>query len=464
MKSYNFCIIGSGIAGMSASLRLADHGSVCIITKGPLISGSTPLAQGGISAVTDVKNDSFESHFQDTLNAGRNTNNKKSVKILVESGPEIIKDLQNWGVKFAPNQHLEGGHSFPRIWNAKDRTGNNIAQTLAKNVLKNKNITIEENSAAFHCNPSENIISSQNFSTNTTFQIQYNFLIIATGGYSSLYAASTSPPGNTGDAIAMAMNAGIETKELSKIQFHPTVLKKKRFPRLLLTEAIRGAGGKIVNENNQEIIDPLLPRDIVSKAVWESEKNGENIFLDGRHIEKFHSQFPFITNILLTEFQIDPLKELIPITFGAHYCMGGIETDIFGKTNINNIYAIGECANNGVHGNNRLASNSLLEGLVFAKQAVQNICSTKNRINNSLQNKPKNTSPIFISSDKPKEEQFFITIQNTLYLYISIERTKKNIMKAENIFNTMSPFSTREQNALTIAKAIVADCKKEITE
>lgn len=471
-----FLIIGSGIAGMSTALHLSKLGKVILCTKSKLISGSTPLAQGGIAGVINTK-DSFEKHIQDTMNAGGNTNNKHAVELLVYQAPEEIQFLENLGVHFEKDQHLEGGHSFPRVSNSKDISGKIIAEALALNVRANKNISIIENADVCEINPQNTSIS---YIKN---KIKYNkvshYIIIATGGYSSLYQNSTSPNENMGDGISLCINAGIATKDLHKVQFHPTVLNKKRKnkPQLLLTEAIRGFGATIVDKNGKEIIDALQPRDIVSKAIYDEEKKQKSkncVFLDARNIKNFSTKFPFISNILETEFSLHAEKNVLPITFGAHYCMGGIETNIWGKTSSHNIYAVGECANTGVHGNNRLASNSLLEGLVFARQIAKNISKkiknkNVNYSENTIYKENKNCTVHYKSEEKYAQynSEFLETIKNSLSLYISIEtNTKKkieNINTAIKIFNEIKNsiefqnLSEKNKNILILSQKLAND-------
>ncbi len=499
-QSSSFLIIGSGIAGMSTAIHLSHLGRVILLTKTQLISGSTPLAQGGIAGVLHQE-DSFEKHIQDTMNAGGNTNTLHAVTLLVHNAPEEIQFLENIGVQFEKTQHLEGGHSFPRVSNIKDISGKVIATTLAEKVRSHPNITLIENADVFSFNAIKKQITYTNTLSFSPHTLSADFIIFATGGYSSLYQNSTSPQENMGDGISLCINAGIETKDLHSVQFHPTVLNKKRKnkPQLLLTEAIRGFGAKIVDKNGQEIIDALLPRDIVSKAIYDeelrnitsSEKNP--VFLDARNITNFAEHFPFIAEVLLHEFHINPQTQLIPITFGAHYCMGGITTNIWGETNIPTIYAVGECANTGVHGNNRLASNSLLEGLVFARQIAKNIREKMKNINPSesvlsIENKNYTLSPKEEKKEeeeivkvKEKEErrieqyteyntEFLETIKNTLSQYLSIEGNKKikikNIQTAENIFKNLernkSILSHTNKNILILVQKLAKDAKNNV--
>ena len=485
-----FIIIGSGIAGMSTALHLSKLGNVTLYTKSKLISGSTPLAQGGIAGVIDAK-DSFENHIQDTMKAGGYANNTQAVELLVHRAPEEIKFLHKIGVQFEKDQHLEGGHSFPRVSNIKDISGKIIAEVLAQNVHANTNITIQEHATVYEIDPNDmSIVYEQNQKKYKHFS---DFIIVATGGYSSLFQNSTSPQENMGDGISLCINAGIKTKDLDKVQFHPTVLQKKRKnkPQLLLTEAIRGFGAKIINKEGNEIIDALQPRDIVSKAIYNEElrnitNNKKNpVFLDARNIINFSTQFPFLANVLATEFSLNPEKELLPISFGAHYCMGGIETNIWGETSSKNIYAVGECANTGVHGNNRLASNSLLEGLVFARQIaidiqtkIENLKKKRKKIKyqkkleqlEQLEERKEREEIEKLEENNIYNQEFLKTIKKTLSQYLSIEENKEqkkeNIKTAQKIFNTIEThkifLSETNKNILVLVQELVKDAQTHV--
>ena len=471
-------VLGSGIAGMSTALHLSKLGKVTILTQSTLLSGSTPLAQGGIAGVIDEK-DSFESHIQDTMKAGGYANNREAVEILVKNAPQEIKFLEDLGVEFENKQHLEGGHSFPRVSNIKDISGKIIAEVLASNVLKNKNITVIENADVCEIHAKNKNISYIQNDSNQIHTIAAEYIVIATGGYSALYQNSTAPHKNLGDGISLCIKAGIVTKDLEKVQFHPTVLNKKRknnLPPLLLTEAIRGFGATIINNKEEIIIDALKPRDIVSKAIYDEEKKQNNkncVFLDTRNINNFNIKFPFISKILHEEFHLNPQNDLLPITFGAHYCMGGIKTDIWGQTSEENIYAVGECANTGVHGNNRLASNSLLEGLVFARQIAKHIKKKINKNTSKSEQKTTiTTAPLSNNLDTHiKHSQynldFLEKIKTTLSLYISIETNPQkkieNINTAIKIFNEIKNsteyqyLSEKNKNILTLSQKLAND-------
>lgn len=371
-KRFDFCIIGSGTAGLSLSLRLSQKGSVALITKGNILSGSSPLAQGGIASAPAIKEE-IEGHFSDTMEAGGNENNPNTVRLLVENAPHIINDLKEWGVEFSPSLHREGGHSKARIYHADDQTGSAISQALIKLVQKNENIIIFEKKKVFRLISHEHqILGAWYVDANKKGEIYSKPIfakktILATGGACGIFDPCTVPEDMRGEGIVMAMDIGAKTMDLDRVQFHPTVLDTSRRPRFLLSEALRGAGAILLNSRKEHFVNELLPRDIISEHIIEQQKEGK-VFLDARPIQDFEKKFPHIFTVLTKEWKKDPRIELLPISPAAHFFGGGIQTDIYGRTNIKNLSAVGEVAWTGVHGRNRLASNSLLECLVFAKQ------------------------------------------------------------------------------------------------
>ena len=481
-----FCIVGSGIAGMSLAIRLSELGEVVLVSKSSLISGSTPLAQGGIAGVFKDESDprksgdSFQKHFEDTMNAGRNMNTPEAVRILVESAPKVLQDLQDWGIQFHEDKHLEGGHSHHRIFHTGDTTGKTIAEGLARKVraleISGKIKVLEDtllldfsnnniNNVETNCNLSLQA-SFYNIKTQKILAIQSQKIFLATGGYASVFENSTTTVGGIGDGISIFLQAGGKVKNLSFIQFHPTVLSLPRTPKLLLSEALRGAGAKIVNRKEEEIVAPLLPRDVVAQEIFDEEQQGERIFLDCRTVENFPEKFSSIYDSLMREFFLDPTTDLLPITPAAHYCMGGIETDIYGKTNLPNVFALGECAHTGVHGKNRLASNSLLEGLVFANQIFEYMKNSENlegrKPGRSLRPaRFKNDTihhPNYIPSS-PESEISGKKIQKICTKFLGISRTREGIEEGKKQLAEISEkfLGTRERNMKILVKAIFDD-------
>jgi L-aspartate oxidase len=381
-------VIGAGIAGLRAAIEAAEqprYGGVTIVCKGTLEESNTYKAQGGIASVLD-KSDTFESHISDTLNTGCGICDEAVVELVVHQGPELIEQLLDWGAKFdLTDKHiattLEGGHSHPRVAHAHgDETGRIIAEALINKVRQNSNIRVLENFYAIDLltNDDDNTcVGIIGLDKKRGQQIIWAAnTILATGGAGQLYRETTNPDVATGDGIAMAYRAGAVLRDLEFVQFHPTTLYIAGATRALITETLRGEGAVLVDNRGHRFMKDyheaaeLAPRDIVSRAIVEQMRKTESthVHLDVRHFDReyFAKRFPWI-NELLESFDIDISRDLIPVRPSAHYMIGGVKTDISGKASIENLYACGEIASTGLHGANRLGSNSLLEGLVFGK-------------------------------------------------------------------------------------------------
>jgi len=390
-------VIGAGIAGLRAAIEAAKHRNVIIICKDTLENSNTWKAQGGIASVLD-KADTFESHIADTLNTGCGICDEAIVDLVVRQGPELIEQLLRWGAKFdLIDGHiattLEGGHSHPRVAHAHgDETGRIIAEILIKKVRQNSNIKILENFYTIDLltnddNECVGIIGHDNQNPRKVDQIIWAAnTILATGGAGQLYRETTNPEVATGDGIAIAYRAGAVLRDLEFVQFHPTTLYIAGATRALITETLRGEGAILLdNKGRRFMMDyheaaELAPRDIVSRAILEQMRKTESthVYLDIRHFDKAHfaKRFPRISE-LCESFDIDVSRDLIPVRPSAHYMIGGLKTDSSAKTSIENLYACGEIASTGLHGANRLGSNSLLEGLVFGKTAGQSVSQHK---------------------------------------------------------------------------------------
>jgi len=388
-------VIGAGIAGLRAAIEAAKGCNVIIVCKGTIQDSNTWQAQGGIASVLD-KADCFESHIADTLNTGCGINDREIVELVVKLGPQLIEQLLRWGVDFdLVDGHiattLEGGHSHPRIAHAHgDETGRVIAETLIKKVRENPKIKVIEDFFAV------DLLTDQDNSC--TGIIGYDKqkrlgiiwaanTILATGGAGQLYRETTNLEVATGDGIAIAYRAGTVLQDLEFMQFHPTTLYVAGASRALITETLRGEGAVLLDSSGRRFMEKyhqnaeLAPRDIVSRAILAQmlETNSTHVYLDVRHFDKAHfaKRFPQIFE-LCESFNIDVRKDLIPVRPSAHYMIGGVKTDAKAATSIKNLYACGEVASTGLHGANRLGSNSLLEGLVFGKIVGQAISqSTK---------------------------------------------------------------------------------------
>jgi L-aspartate oxidase len=389
-------VVGAGIAGLRAAIEAASRCNVIIVCKDSLQSSNTWMAQGGIASVLDRK-DTFESHVADTLQTGCGMNDKKVVELVIRQGPELIEELFRWGADFdLADGHiaatLEGGHSHPRIAHAHgDETGRIIAQTLIKKVRENPNIKVVESFYTIDLitNDDNVCVGIIGHDKQRGHQIIWaENTILATGGAGRLYRETTNPEVATGDGIAMAYRAGTILQDLEFIQFHPTTLYIAGASRALITETLRGEGAVLLDSKGKRFMKQyheaaeLAPRDIVSRAILAQmmKTNSTHVYLDVRHFDKAHfaRRFPLISE-LCESFDIDVSHDLIPVRPSAHYMIGGVRTDTSARTTIKNLYACGEVASTGLHGANRLGSNSLLEGLVFGRTAGRLVSQRKKR-------------------------------------------------------------------------------------
>ncbi|MDR0331306.1 MAG: L-aspartate oxidase [Chitinispirillales bacterium] len=401
-RSFDFLVIGSGIAGVSFAIGAARHGSVAMITKKQDSDSNTNYAQGGIACVLGG-GDSFEGHITDTLVAGAGLGDAEAVRILVEEGPPRIRELLDYGARFSIGDaeaanpyslHLgrEGGHSANRIVHAKDLTGRELEMTLLKKLRGLPNVSILENHCAVELITGHHIRGVPNEyecfgayvldSVNRKiFSVGAKVTCLASGGAGRVYLHSTNPSIATGDGVAMAYRAGARIANMEFIQFHPTTLFHEKANSFLISEALRGYGAVLRDADGREFMHlyhpqgSLAPRDIVARAIDNEMKISglQCVYLDVRQKDAGATieHFPNIYNQCLT-YGIDITKDLIPVVPAAHYMCGGVAVDYHGNTDITNLYACGETACTGVHGANRLASNSLLEALVFSRRAVEN--------------------------------------------------------------------------------------------
>ncbi len=394
----DFLVLGSGIAGLSFAIKASGLGTVALVTKKDVSESNTNYAQGGVAAVSDPL-DRFEYHINDTLVCGAGLSKPDVVRIVVEEGPERIKELIEWGVEFCRSKEdglaydlgQEGGHSMRRVLHAKDLTGREIERVLNEKASGIENIKIYENFIAVDLITSSSLTGKQGKEADTCLgayilDIQgnqvhtflANYTIIATGGAGKVYLVTSNPDIATGDGIAMAYRAGAQIANMEFIQFHPTCLYHPEAKAFLISEALRGEGGILKLKNGKTFMEKyhsqgcLAPRDVVAKAVdTEIKKSGdEYILLDISHLDRkfIINRFPNIYERCL-DFGIDITCEPVPVVPAAHYICGGILVDALGKTGIARLYALGEAACTGLHGANRLASNSLLEALVFAHRS-----------------------------------------------------------------------------------------------
>ncbi len=387
MKEYphfDVLVIGSGAAGLYAALCLPSSYSVGLITKDKLKTGASKWAQGGIAAAIN-SDDSPLLHLEDTLKAGAGLCDRAAVEFLVEHGASSIESLVNMGVAFDRHNSklamtLEAAHSRPRVLHAADTTGKAIVTTLTEQVLQKPNITVISQALALNLWLNQETGHCQGISLlhqQTISWISSSAVVLATGGGGQVFSQTTNPPVSTGDGVAMAWRSSAIVRDLEFVQFHPTALTKSGAPRFLISEAVRGEGAHLVDREGKRFAfayhpdGELAPRDIVSRAIFTHlQKTGAtNVYLDLRPIpaEKIRYRFPNIIRVC-QQYGVDLFNEPIPVAPAAHYWMGGIEVDRMNRTSIPGLYAVGETASTGVHGANRLASNSLLECVVYAAQ------------------------------------------------------------------------------------------------
>ncbi|MBE9500936.1 MAG: L-aspartate oxidase [Dehalococcoidia bacterium] len=387
MNEYNYIIVGSGIAGLYTSLLAREHGTVLILTKGSIDECNTKYAQGGIAAAIG-QGDSAELHFRDTMAAGAGLCDPEAVRLLVEEAPDRITDLVNFGVPFDTlNGEValtrEAAHSVPRILHAGgDATGEHIEVTLSR-MARLAKVTILEHFLATEIIVEDGVakgVRALDCSSGSFEEFGSKSVILATGGGGGLFKFTTNPEIATGDGIALAYRAGAEITDMEFFQFHPTALRLPGVTRCLISEAVRGEGGILRNEEGRQFMfdyspdGDLAPRDIVARGILsEMRKTGsDRVFLDVTHLpsRKISARFPHIYRFCL-DHGLNITKSLIPVSPAAHYMMGGVKTNVWGETNIAGLFAAGEAACTGVHGANRLASNSLLEVVVFAKRILE---------------------------------------------------------------------------------------------
>ena len=461
MKQFDFLILGSGIAGLTFALKVAPRGRVAIVTKKDRAESNTNYAQGGIASVTS-KEDSFESHVRDTLTAGAGLCNENVVRTIVEEGPARIAELIELGMKFSereipatPGAHeldlgKEGGHSKRRILHAKDVTGREIERALLDAISHQSNIEIFENHIAIDLVTSQKLgyvgenrcLGAYVFDkkANRVWTFAAPVTVLATGGCGKVYLYTTNPDIATGDGVAMAFRAGASIANMEFVQFHPTCLYHPKAKSFLISEAVRGEGGILKTLDGREFMDAvhplksLAPRDIVARAIdSEMKKSGA----DCVHLDITHKPAKFIIerfpNIYQTclRYGIDITREPIPVVPAAHYQCGGVVTNVDGGTDIAGLFAVGEVACTGLHGANRLASNSLLEALVCAHRAAEKILSAP---------LPKSDFkiPVWQSGNATNADELVVVAHNwdeirrLMWDYVGIVRTNKRLQRAQS--------------------------------
>jgi len=487
VHDFDFVVVGSGLAGLIAAYHASKHGNVALISKSVLDVSNSYLAQGGIAAVI-TEADSPEDHIQDTLIAGRGLCDYDAVEILVKEGRERVREFIDLGMKFDTTEDgqlllgLEGGHHKRRILHAGgDATGREMTSFMVSKVSEIPNIKTFEYTAAVKLLVRDGFchgIQALRFPDQKNLIFRSNATILATGGLSRLFSRSTNPHTATGDGIALAFEAGATLADMEFIQFHPSALYIPNKDAFLISEAVRGEGAYLINYDGKRFMKnvhplaELAPRDVVAYNIFkEIEKSGKpNVFLSLSHLDANHINNRFKSIIRkLNEYGIDLTTDKIPVAPAAHYMVGGIRTDLHAQTNIKGLYACGELASTGVMGANRLASNSLLECLVFSKRAIDSAANT------IIKHKPKTFQPSRIILD-PENDNLFLEYKNKvaglLTRNVGIVRRQDKLEEARKFFSDLAmkfPPDTNSYNLIKIRQMaeigeIISQCALERKE
>ena len=508
-KSFQVVVVGSGVAGLTAAINLAQkHIDVAIVTKDTLADSATNIAQGGIAAVMEQNGDRKEIHLSDTLSAGAGLCDVETVRVLVTEGPKRVRDLIQLGAHFDTDAsgHLakgrEGGHSFARVVHAGGAaTGREVESSLIR-FLASLRVEVLENYFAtdllYTTSGITGLMAVDALGEMTNISADY--VILATGGAGQMFPLTTAPHQSTGDGLAMALRAGAACADLEFVQFHPTALAVKGQPKPLISEAVRGEGGLLLDHSGKRFVDELLPRDVVSKKMAEkmAEEKSTELFLDVRNVENFASKFPNLDEIVKKE-GFDPGVDLLPVAPAAHYLCGGVLADPDGFSSLPGLCAVGEVACNGVHGANRLASNSLLDGLVSGKRVAERIATgvkkaspngvfafyAEESLSNQvmLEQSANDHIPLLYLGDMTSpdlagrigkkfhaeaREDFLSTFYLTTGRYLAMSRSSEGLLEAEKQLNELSEllpeaFGRKDAemaNMILIAKALIASAER----
>ena len=446
--NYDYIVVGSGIAGLYTALLARQHGSVLLLTKGKIDDCNTRYAQGGIAAAIG-SNDSTELHLRDTLRAGAGLCDRQMVRILVDEALDRIADLVNFGVPFDTTEGeialtREAAHSVSRIVHAGgDTTGIHIEETLSRKLI-DSDIELKQNCLAVEILVNDECIEglkALDLETNKEKKYRCRFLILATGGAGQLFTVTTNSEVATGDGVALAYRAGASIKDMEFIQFHPTAIHLPDVPPFLISEALRGEGGVLRNAAGHRFMPDytaegdLAPRDIVSRSILTemTREGGDEVYLDVTHLPAtlITTRFPQIYRFCLDK-GLDITRELIPVAPAAHYMIGGIRADSWGESSIRNLFAAGEVACTGVHGANRLASNSLLEVPVFAKRIIEKTVSQDRQHDDSRRFQDKDTCSLVKRAfgSKTKSKPSLKAIKQLMWQKVGIVRDGQGLEEA----------------------------------
>ncbi len=466
-----FLVVGSGVAGLHTAWRAAELGDVIVVTKRSLFDSATAYAQGGIAAALGA-GDSPELHRKDTLAAGAALCDAEAVEVLVEEGPARVRELQAAGAMFDldPDGDFklgkEAAHSRNRIVHARgDQTGAEVARTLVEKVRENSRIKVVETARVLDLIISEDENGLQCSGVRCSIagravDIIADATVLATGGCGQIYRYTTNPQVATGDGFAIAHRAGVRLADMEFVQFHPTALDTPENPLALISEAVRGEGAILLNSRGERFMSArhanaeLAPRDVVAREIFREQQEFGTVYLDARKLgDNFSVRFPGI-DALCKARGINPADDLIPVTPATHYMMGGIVTDLVGRSSVTRLYAVGEVARTGVHGANRLASNSLLEGLVFAERVARDLADTPT----DFPEPPEVSWKVPPFTDRGAAQVAADAIRQEMWENAGIARTAPGLRRCldrlKQIGERLSEGATEERNLLTTAQLV----------
>jgi L-aspartate oxidase len=465
----DYVVIGSGIAGLVTALSLAETGRVVVLTKSRKVASNSYRAQGGIAAAIG-EGDSPELHLQDTLRTGVELCDPKSVECMVKMAPRTIKMLSDWGTPFDKRGDQfalgrEGSHTVSRILHVMgDSTGAGITSALLKQTAAHANIELKTHTMVADLLVKDGVCVGVTAADPEREPVGYfakKGVVLATGGCGQIYRYTTNHLVTTGDGFAMAHRAGVKLMDMEFIQFHPTALAVERNPMFLVSEAVRGDGAVLVNNEGEAFMErvhpwkDLAPRDVVSRAIYMEMQAGKNVYLDATKLgRRFKERFPKIYRQALS-CGIDPEQDPIPVTPAAHFIMGGIRTDLHGRTSLPRLFACGEVACTGVHGANRLASNSLLEGAVFAQRVAAELSTYEDQ---NVELDDELISPN-LCSDKQTEEMIKDQIREIMWNHAGIVRSseglKQGLLLLDEVGKQIKPGMLECLNMLTTAQIVI---------